>query len=123
MTAAGLVISGVAGLGILVVGVCYLLVPRAMAATFGLPAVPPEDATPWLRLKGVRDLTTGVVAGVLLLTATPTVIGWVLLTFTLIPLGDAATIIRSAGDVRVAWTVHGATAALMLIGAALLLVG
>jgi len=34
-----------------------------IAATFGLPSLPTVDATPWLRLKGVRDLTTGAVAG------------------------------------------------------------
>jgi hypothetical protein len=32
-----------------VVGVLYLVVPRTIAVSFGLPAIPREDATPWLR--------------------------------------------------------------------------
>src|SRR5699024_6305744 len=104
-------------------GALYLVKPRMIAATFGLPSLPAVEATPWLRLKGVRDLTTGVVAVVLLLTAPPTVIGWALLTFALVPLGDAATVIASHGKASAAWGIHGSTAAVMVVGALVLLTG
>lgn len=121
METAGLVTAAAAGVAIAMVGILYLLNPRMMAATFGLPTLPQEGATAWLRLKGVRDLATGLVAGTLLLTAPPTVTGWVLLAFTLIPLGDAAIILSARGDARAAWGIHGTTAAVMLVGVALLL--
>lgn len=121
METTGVLIAAVAGLAIAVIGVLYLVRPRAMATVFGLPVLPHEDATPWLRVKGVRDLTTGVVAGVLLLLAPPTVIGWVLLAFAIIPAGDAATVLVARGDAKAAWGIHGTTAAIMIIGATLLL--
>ncbi len=119
----GLAITGLAALGIFVIGMLYLVVPRWIADNFGLPSVPSEPDTPWLRLKGVRDVTVGAIAGVLLLTATSTVVGWVLLTAAAIPLGDAAIVIRSRGSVTTALGVHGTTAAMMLVGAILLLAG
>lgn len=122
MQATGLWITAVAGFAIAAIGMLYLVRPRLVATAFGLPALPHEDATAWLRLKGVRDLTTGVAAGTLLLTAPPDVIGWILLAFTLIPLGDAATILASRGRASAAWGVHGSTALIMLVGALLLLV-
>lgn len=123
MTTAGLIIAGLAGLGILVIGLGYLARPRAMAGTFGLPTLPQTEATAWLRLKGIRDATCGVVAAVLLLTAPAGVIGWAVLAFAIIPVGDAVTILRARGAAGAAWGIHVPTAALMLVGAALLLAG
>lgn len=121
METAGLVVAALAGVAITAIGVLYLVRPRMIAATFGLPSLPQEEATPWLRLKGIRDLATGVVAGTLLLTAPPIVIGWILLAFTLVPIGDAATVLTARGNARAAWGIHGTTAAVMLVGVILLL--
>ncbi|MPV35761.1 DUF4267 domain-containing protein [Georgenia subflava] len=121
MTAAGMAIAGLAGVGILIVGLCYLATPRAMAASFGLPTLPEADATPWLRLKGIRDLTTGVVALVLLVLADPHVLAWAVIAFALIPLGDAVTVLRAGGSRAAALGIHGTTVVVMLVGAALLL--
>ena|SRR5690625_1446966 len=121
MELAGLMLAALAGLAITAVGILYLVMPRMMAATFGLPVVPHEEATPWLRLKGIRDLATGVVAGTLILAASPTVVGWALLAFTLVPVGDAATVVASRGSAGAAWGIHGTTAAFMLVGVVLLL--
>lgn len=123
MERTGLVIAALAAVGIFTIGVLYLVAPRTVAANFGLPSVPPVPDTPWLRLKGVRDLSTGLIAGVLILTATPTVVGWVLLTATLIPIGDAVTVLAAQGSKIIAGGVHGMTAIVMLAGAALLIAG
>jgi len=117
----GLVIAAAAGAAIFVVGLCYLAIPRSMASSFGLSALPEERATPWLRVKGVRDAVAGVVAVVLLVTAPPEVIGWCVLGFTLIPLGDAAIVLSSKGKPSAAWGIHGTTAALMLVATGLIL--
>ena len=121
MSEAGTAIAGIAGLGIFVVRVLYLVVPRTIAVSFGLPAIPHEDATPWLRLKGIRDLATGIVAGILILAAAPELLGWAVIAFAIIPLGDAITILRAKGARWAALGVHGATAVVMLLGGVLLL--
>lgn len=121
MVTAGLLIAALAGIAIATIGVLYLVRPRAVATAFGLPALPEEDATPWLRLKGIRDLTTGIVAAILLLLAPPPVIGWILLAFAIIPIGDAATVLAARGDAKAAWGIHGSTAAIMIVGSILLL--
>lgn len=117
----GLVITGVSGAAIAVIGLSYLLAPRTAASWFGLPVVPPPEATPWLRVKGVRDLACGVVAAVMLLTVSHHAIGWLLLAFALIPLGDAVIVVRSRGSVARALGVHVVTAAFMIAGTLLLI--
>jgi hypothetical protein len=49
-------------------------------------------------------------------------LGWIILAATIIPLGDATIVLRSGGATSIAYGVHGATAAVMLVTAALLLV-
>jgi hypothetical protein len=46
----------------------------------------------------------------------------VILAASIIPLGDAAIVLRNGGSRAIAWGVHGATAVVMLITSALLLV-
>lgn len=116
MLLTGLIITACAGAAILVIGVLYVTRPQPMAASFGLPVPTAPDAVPWLRLKGWRDLATGLVAGTLLLTASPPVIAAVVLAFIVIPLGDCVTVLRAGGKKAAAWGIHAATAALMLIG-------
>jgi hypothetical protein len=123
MEAVGLGITLLSGLAITVIGLLYLVRPRMIAAAFGLPTLPDADATAWLRVKGVRDLVTGVVAGVLLVAAPSHVIGWVMLAFALIPIGDAAVVIVARGRASAAWAMHGSTALVMIVGSVLLLVG
>lgn len=120
MLTAGMAIAGLAGLGIFVIGVLYLVTPRRIAAGFGLPSLPGRDATSWLRVKGIRDSATGVAAFALLLTAPPGTIAWVLVAFSLIPAGDAFVVLRSGGPRAIALGVHASTAAFMLLGAAAL---
>lgn len=123
MIAAGLVITVMAGLAILTIGVLYLTVPLQVARGFGLREVPPAAYAPWLHVKGVRDVVSGIVAIVLVAAAPRDLTGWLLLCFALIPLGDAATVLRAHGNARAALAVHGSTAALMVVGALLLLLG
>lgn len=81
------------------------------------------EATSWLQVKGVRDSATGVAAFALLVTAPPDTIAWALLTFSIIPAGDALTVLRSGGSGKAALGIHGYTAALMLVGAVALWLG
>lgn len=123
METVGLIIAAAAGAAIFVVGLCYLFIPRAMAASFGLTHVPQQQATAWLRVKGVRDAVTGVIAAVLLIAAEPAVVAWCVLAFTLIPVGDAILVLSSGGKQASAWAIHGSTAVLMLLSVGLIMGG
>jgi hypothetical protein len=115
-------IAWIVGIGIIFIGVRFLLVPRASAVAFGV-AVGPEagDANAYLAVKGVRDIASGPIAIALILAATPQVLGWFILAATVIPIGDALIVLRYHGPKLAAYAVHGVTAAVMLVAAALLL--
>jgi hypothetical protein len=116
----GYAVAGVVSLGIIWIGARYLMEPEAIAGTFGVPS-PPRDADPFLRVKGIRDVTSGLVVLALLATRQPRMVGIGLLAEAVIPVGDAVIVLTSGGSPATAFGVHGATAALMVAGAATLL--
>jgi len=109
-------------LGIFAIGLLYLFAPEKNAAGFGFASVPPGP-NPLYRIKGIRDLGTGLALVAALLAGGPAVAGWVLLAETFIPVGDMTAILAGNGKKAVAFGVHGATAAAMLVVSALLLLG
>ena len=113
-----------AAVGIIGIGVMYLLQPRVMTHNFGLP-LPEEgrNTTWWLRLKGSRDIVSGLVVLALMVWASPVVLGIVLLIEAIIPTGDMSVILAAKGSTKTALGVHGLTAALMIAGALPLLMG
>ncbi|HEX4248428.1 MAG TPA: DUF4267 domain-containing protein [Pseudonocardia sp.] len=116
----GYAVAGLVSVGIIWVGTRYLVEPGAIAGTFGVP-VPPPDTDPFLRVKGVRDVTSGLVMLALLATRQPRIVAIGLLAEALIPVGDATIVLANGGSQATAFGVHGATAALMVAGAVTLL--
>ncbi len=98
--------------------------PQA-AAGFGIPGTPTSDPAfrAWLKVKAVRDVTTGLCTFILLAAATPHLLGWFMLATALIPTGDALIVLRSNGPRATAYGIHGATAAVMLATSLLLFIG
>jgi hypothetical protein len=80
-----------AAVGIIAVGTMYVLRPRLMTPNFGLP-LPEEgrNTTWWLRLKGSRDIVSGLVVLALMLWGDPYLVGLVLLIEAVIPASDIA---------------------------------
>lgn len=107
-----------AAVGIIAVGALYLLRPRLMTPNFGLP-LPGEgpNTTWWLRLKGSRDIVSGVVVLALLLWGDPYLLGIVLLIEAIIRTSDMSLIMAAKGSAKIAFGVHGLTAALMVAAA------
>jgi Domain of unknown function (DUF4267) len=89
------VLSGLVGLGIIAIGVRFLLLPRAAAAGYGV-AINEEigGARAYLSAKGVRDIVSGLVVFLLIAIAGHRVLGWWMLVMTLIPIGDAVVVLR-----------------------------
>jgi hypothetical protein len=111
-------------IGIIAIGILYLANPRAAAKSFGLP-LPEEGAniTWWLRLKGGRDVASGLVLLALMAWGTPRTIGIVLLVEAIIPASDMSLILAAKGSTKRAFGIHGLTAALMILAAIPLIIG
>ena len=119
-TKIGYGLSGVLGAGIIVIGARFLAAPQAAAAGYGITT---EQGDPYLAVKGVRDIASGVVVFVLLAAGKPHILGRYLAAASIIPIGDAIVVLRGHGPKATAYGVHGTTAAVMLGTAALLLSG
>ncbi|MFE0463689.1 DUF4267 domain-containing protein [Kitasatospora sp. NPDC058965] len=100
---------------ILYIGVSYVLTPGTTAPGFGLPSWPSGDGDGFLILKGIRDIVSGLVLGVLLVTGQRRAMGWVLLVEALTPLGDMTNVLAHHGSAAVAFGVHGLTAAVIVV--------
>jgi hypothetical protein len=116
----GYAMATVISLGIIYIGARYLLEPGAIAPTFGVPRVPPAD-DPFLRVKGVRDIASGLVVLALLATRQPRLVAIGVLVESVIPVGDALIVLGSGGSPAIAVGVHGATAVAMVAASAALL--
>jgi hypothetical protein len=124
LTKIGYGLSGLLGAGIIVIGARFLVAPRAAAAGYGLTTKQGAPASdPYLAVKGVRDIASGVVVFLLLGAGKPRVLGRYLVATSIIPMGDAIIVLRGNGPKATAYGVHGTTAAVMLGTAALLLSG
>ncbi len=109
-------------LGIMVIGCFYLASPQRILGGFGLkPPAPDADTRAWLRLKGIRDVASGLAVLTLMLTTDSRTVGIVLLVFAMIPFGDMSNILVSAGRRATAFSVHGVTCAVMLFAGLLLI--
>ncbi|GAA2986999.1 DUF4267 domain-containing protein [Streptosporangium longisporum] len=115
-------LAGLIGAGVIVMGARALWAPQA-AAGFGIPGTPTEDRTfrAWLAVKAVRDIAAGLLILVVPAGGTTHLLGWVVLAASFIPVGDAVIVLRSGGPKATAYGVHAATAAVMLVISALLL--
>ena len=117
-------VAMLAAIGIIVVGTLYLSDPRAATRSFGLPL--PEEGVNiawWLRLKGVRDIVSGLVLLALMVWGGPRTVGVALLVQAMIPTGEMSLILAAKGSTRSAFAMHGLTAALMILAAIPLIAG
>jgi Domain of unknown function (DUF4267) len=118
----GYVLAGLLAAAIIFIGARFLVAPRVAAAGYGvLPDLDQPGAGAYLSVKGVRDIASGLFVIVLMIAGAAHLVGWVMLAATIIPIADAAIVLRNGGSKAIAWGVHGGTAAVMLLTTALLL--
>jgi uncharacterized protein DUF4267 len=111
-------------LAIIAIGALYVGSPLTPMRSFGLP-LPEADANIawWLRLKGVRDITSGLIVLAFMMWGAPSGVGLILLVEAIIPVGDMLLILAAKGSTKTAFGVHGFTAVLMVLAAMPLMMG
>jgi Domain of unknown function (DUF4267) len=109
---------------IIAIGIQYVARPLTATRSFGLPL--PENGANiawWLRLKGVRDLVSGLAVLALMTWGAPGAVGLILLVEACIPLGDMLVILAANGSAKLAFGMHGLTAVMMVLTALPLIIG
>jgi hypothetical protein len=101
---------------VLFIGARFLLQPEAAAAGYGVPSKP----SAYLTVKGLRDLSYGILGLALIAFAGAYAAAWFMLVVALNPLGDTLIVLRNGGTKAVAFGIHFATAVVVVISAALL---
>jgi len=103
---------------IIAIGTQYVVSPTNATRSFGLPL--PEDGANfawWLRLKGVRDIVSGLAVLAFVSWGVPRGVAIILLVQAIIPVGDMLVILAAKGSTRSAFGIHGLTAVLMVLAA------
>ncbi len=101
--------------GIILIGSLYIASPEKMTGSFGLKLPAPDpDTRAWLRLKGTRDIVSGLVVLTLVLTTNPRTVGIALLVESLTAFGDMSNVLASGGSKQAAFSIHGVTFTVMV---------
>ena len=102
--------------GIIFIGTMYIASPEKITGSFGLKLPSPDpDTRAWLRLKGIRDIVSGLVVLTLIVTTDPRTVGIAFLVESLTALGDMSNVLGSGGSKQAAFSIHGATFAVMVV--------
>src|SRR5436305_15309904 len=115
----GYVLAGLLAAAIIFIGGRFLVAPRVAAAGYGvLPDLNQPGAGAYLSVKGVRDIATGLFVIILLVVGAAHLLGWEILAASIIPIADAAIVLRNGGSNATAYAVHAGTDAVMPVTAA-----
>src|SRR5246127_5440977 len=95
---------------IIAIGVQYVASPLTATRSFGMPL--PENGANiawWLRLKGVRDIVSGLAVLAFMMWGAPSGVGIILLVEAIIPVGDMLVILAAKGSTKSAFGMHSLT--------------
>jgi hypothetical protein len=109
-------VAALLAVGIIIIGSLYIASPEKMTGSFGLKLPSPDPHTrAWLRLKGIRDIVSGLIVLSLMLTTNPRTVGIALLVESLTAFGDMSNVLGSGGSKQTAFSIHGATFVVMVV--------
>ena len=120
MSLIALVIAVVGCVGIILLGVRFFVTPARATQDFGVAA---DNLRALAAIKGVRDITSGVVLLVVWAAGGTDVLGWALVAAALTPAGDAVIVRTNRGRLATALGIHGVTAALLVAAGLVLALG
>ncbi|GFG55777.1 hypothetical protein CQY20_07975 [Mycolicibacterium agri] len=123
VTYIGYTLAGLIAAAIIFIGARFILAPRVAAAGYGVQTdLRHSGSGAYLSVKGVRDIASGLFVIILMAAGATQLLGWMILAATVIPVADAAIVLRNDGSKAIAWGVHGLTAGVMLVTSTLLLI-
>ncbi len=123
LTTIAYVLAGLIAAAIIVIGARFLIAPHAATAGYGVqPDLDQPSVGPYMSIKGIRDIASGLFVVILGVAGETHLLGWVILAATIIPIADTAIVLGNGGPKSIAWGIHGTTAATLLITSALLLI-
>jgi uncharacterized protein DUF4267 len=117
---AALAVAAIAAAAIIGLGIRFILSPRRATLDFG---VAPGDVRALTAIKGVRDITSGVVVLTVWAAAGSSALGWALIAAALTALGDAVIVRTNGGKLSTALGIHGVTAGLLVAAGLVLALG
>ncbi len=120
MHIAALVVAIIAAVAIIAVGTRFILSPRRATLDYG---VAPDNVRALTAIKGVRDITSGVVVLVVWAGAGTQAFGWALTAAALTAIGDVLIVRTNGGKLATALGIHGVTAALLVAAGLVLALG
>ena len=125
MILTGYLLSGLIAAGIVFIGARFLWDPATASRDYGIPEPPSPSAgfAGWQAVKGVRDIVSGLFVLLLMASGPPRLLGEFMLVASLIPIGDAAIVLRSGGSRKVAFGIHGVTALVIIAAGGCLIFG
>jgi len=120
MQLTALLVALVACVAIILLGTRFLVTPQRATLDFGVAA---DSLRALTAIKGVRDITSGVVLLAVWAAGGRETLGWALLAAALTPVGDALIVRTNGGKLATALGVHGVTAALLVAAGLVLALG
>jgi hypothetical protein len=111
MNLAALIFALIACVAIVAIGIRFILAPERATLDYGVAA---DNLRALTEIKGVRDITSGVVLLVVWAAAGRTALGWALIAAALTAAGDALIVLTNDGKLATALAIHGITAALLI---------
>ena len=102
-------------------GFSFILMPETTAPGVGLPTWPEGDGGGFLVMKGIRELSMGLMTGILLVTGHRRALGLVLVMEAVAPFGDMINVLTHHGTVAAALGIHGFTAVVIALSGLLIL--
>src|SRR3954453_16825907 len=109
MTTTAIIFAVLACVAFAAIGLRFLVAPAPATRDFG---VRPDDARALTAIKGVRDITSGVVPLVVWAGAGIPALGWVLIAASITPWTDMGIVLARGGRRSAAFGIHGLTVAM-----------
>jgi hypothetical protein len=120
MHVAAVIFAIFASVAIIGLGIRFFLQPRESMHDYGVAA---DNLRALTEIKGIRDITSGVVVLVVLAAGDRTTLGWVLVAASLTAIGDAGIVLANGGARARAFGIHGLTATLLIAAGLVLALG
>jgi len=114
-------LTALVAIGIIFLGLRFMLAPGAGAEGFGIPLAVTKEAIAYGWIKGIRDIFSGIVVLIFLITRMPRATAFAFGAAIIIPVSDCLTVLAVNGAKDITHLlIHGITAVYMVVTTILL---